>query len=271
MKEKLKRIVEEFKKYNSGDPAKRVFGLDADESYEALVIAPTIMPHRFLLDENEGWRVTVLRESMYMTGYLIEKDGAKIAWIKIGPSAGNTIDRLAICAELKIKRLIFIGAVGALKPGFELGDLAVPSYSISASLADAFLTENSIHSFTPFQRVDADERAANEVIALAEDLGYSIKRASVFCTPSIALEYYHLNEIHAMGTDLIEMETASFYLMAELMELPAVALLVVSDNSATGAPLIGRTDEQQERFERGVRRALRDTMLAYALGKAAVE
>lgn len=50
-------------------------------------------------------------------------------------------------------------------------------------------------------------------------------------------------------TDLIEMETATFYALAEIMGIPAVALLVVSDNSATGAPLVGRSEELQQRYE----------------------
>ena len=45
--------------------------------------------------------------------------------------------------------------------------------------------------------------------------------------------------------DLIEMETASLYLMADLLEIPTVALLVVSDNSATGAALVGRTEAEE--------------------------
>lgn len=37
-------------------------------------------------------------------------------------------------------------------------------------------------------------------------------------------------------------------LMADLMEKPAVALLAVSDNSATGDPLLARTDEQKRLY-----------------------
>lgn len=65
------------------------------------------------------------------------------------------------------------------------------------------------------------------------------------CTPSIATEYYHLDEIKEFDTDLIEMETASLYLMADLLEIPTVALLVVSGNSATGAALVGRTEAEE--------------------------
>ena len=58
-------------------------------------------------------------------------------------------------------------------------------------------------------------------------------------------------EIREFGTDLIEMETASFYLMADLMEIPGVALLVVSDNSASGVALVGHTEEEQLQYEHG--------------------
>lgn len=45
------------------------------------------------------------------------------------------------------------------------------------------------------------------------------------------------------------METSSFYLMADLLEKPAIALLAVSDNSATGDPLVGRTEEQKRLYD----------------------
>ena len=77
--------------------------------------------------------------------------------------------------------------------------------------------------------------------------------AKVFCTDSISLEYSHLDEIRATGAELIEMETGMFYTLAKLFEVPSVALLAVSDNSATGVPLLGRGEElaQKYRYTRG--------------------
>ena len=69
------------------------------------------------------------------------------------------------------------------------------------------------------------------------------------------MEYTHLEEIRAFGTDLIEMETATFYEIGRLMEVPSIALLVVSDNSAIGVPLDGR-DEQTERVYQHARSVL---------------
>ena len=157
---------------------------------------------------------------------------------------------MAVCAELTFDKMIFIGAVGALKPEFELGDLCTPSFSIAGGFAHTYL-KDSIKDFVPFERVEPDMEFINNVVGIAEESGYELKKASVFCTPSIAAEYYHLQEIKEFDTDLIEMETASLYLMADLLEIPTVALLVVSDNSATGAALVGRTDEEQSRYDYG--------------------
>ena len=75
-----------------------------------------------------------------------------------------------------------------------------------------------------FTKVVPDMKNVDKVIEIGEKKGYHLRKASVFCTPSIALEYLHLDEIKAFDTDLIEMETSSFYLMTDLFELPGIAL-----------------------------------------------
>lgn len=207
--------------------------------------------------------MTTLREGAYIAGYLVEKDDLKIAWVKIGSSAGNLIDHVAICGKLKFKTMIFIGAVGALKKEFGLGDICTPSFSISGGYTNTYLKE-SIRDFVPFEKVEPEMSFIDEVIDIGKKKGYDIKKSSVFCTDSIALEYYHLDEIRDFDTDLIEMETASFYLMADLLEVPSVALLVVSDNSATGTALVGRREEEEERYNRGRSVVLPDMILMLA-------
>ena len=214
MKKKLKQIVDAFHKYNSENMAFQAFGLSEDITYDALVIAPSFSPYKLKMER--FCTVTTLKEGAYIAGYLVEKDNKKIAWIKIGSSAGNLIDHLALCAELTFKRMIFIGAVGALKEHFELGDVCTPSYSLSGSYADSYLKKDSIRETMLFSKTEPDMKYVDEVIDIGKDKGYNIKKASVFCTPSIAMEYVHLDEIKAINTDLIEMETSSFYLMTEL-------------------------------------------------------
>ena len=115
-----------------------------------------------------------------------------------------------------------------------------------------------------FTKVVPDAQYVEHVIQVGKNKGYNIRKASVFCTPSIALEYTHLDEIKAFDTDLIEMETSSFYLMTDLFELPGIALLVVSDISASGAALVGRTPKQQEEYDYGRNVVLPDMILALA-------
>ena len=262
MKEALKKIVDAFHRYNSEHMAAQAFGLSEDVTYDALVVAPSFTPYKLHMEER--CRVTTLREGAYIAGYLVEMDGLKIAWIKIGSSAGNLIDHLALCAELSFKRMIFVGAAGGLKDSFRLGDVCTPEWSLSGSYADAYLMKESIREQMLFQKVVPDPGYVDHVIRLGREKGYAIRKASVFCTPSVALEYAHLEEIRAFGTDLIEMETSSFCLMTELFELPGIALLVVSDNSASGAALLGRTEEQQKQYDYGRNVVLPDMILALA-------
>lgn len=261
MKEKMIRIMEKLHYYNSENMACQAFGLAKDVVYDALVVAPSFSPYKLKLDTY--CKVTTLKEGAYIAGYLVEKDDLKIAWVKIGSSDANVIDHIAICAELTFQKMIFIGAVGALKESFELGDICTPSYSIASGYANTYL-KDSIKDFVPFEKVIPDMSFIDRVIRLGKEKGYEIKKSSVFCTASIALEYLHLEEIKAFGTDLIEMETSSFYLMADLLEVPSVALLVVSDNSATGAALVGRTEEQQKKYDNGRNVILADMILSVA-------
>lgn len=262
MKEKMKQIMDNFHKYNSEHMAAQTFGFRDDIEYDALVIAPSFSPYKLHMEDD--YKVTTLREGAYIAGYLVETDTAKIAWVKIGSSAGNLIDHLAVCAELSFKKVIFIGAVGALKAGFELGDICTPSYSISGSCADTYLMKDSIRGDMRFEKVYPDTDFIDEMIELGKSLGHEIKKGSVFCTPSIALEYSHLDEIRSFDADLIEMETSSFYLMTDLLEVPGIALLVVSDNSATGAALVGRSDEEQAKYDKGRNEDLPQLVMAVA-------
>jgi purine-nucleoside phosphorylase len=246
MKERLTKIMDAMHKYNSSDLAYQVFGFNKDITYDALVVAPSFDPLKLKVDEYAEVIITAQRQ--YISGAIVKYKGLNIAWIKVSSSASNTIDHLLICSELKFKKLIFVGAVGALKKEFELGDLCTPSYSIAGDNAHTYLKE-SIKDYVPFEKiVPPNQDFIDKVITNANKKNINLKKASVFCTPSISCEYIHLDEIKEFNTDLIEMETASFYLVGELLEIPCIALLIVSDNSASNVSLIGRTKEQQDHY-----------------------
>ena len=252
MTDRMKEILENVHRFHVDNLAYVNFGLEQETVYDALVVAPSYSPDKILKDAR--FQVTELGSRSYCTGFLVEKDGLKIAWIKTAAGGCNMLDYLLICGELHFQKLIFIGAVGALKPEFQIGEICTPSCSIAGTLANTYL-KKSLRDYVPFEKVYPAPDFVRQVLELAEDKGIPVRQASVFCTDSIVMEYTHLEEIRAFGTDLIEMETATFYEIGRLMEVPSIALLVVSDNSATGVPLVGR-DEQTERVYQHARSVL---------------
>ena len=246
MTAKMKQILDNMHKHNMEHLAQVNFGLSEETVYDALVVAPSYSPNKIITDSN--FKITETGGQSYCTGYEVENGQIKIAWIKTAAGGCNMLDYLLICGELKFKKLIFIGAVGALKEEFQIGTICTPSYAIAGTLANTYL-KDSIKEYVPFEKIYPEDEYVNRVIRMAAEHGHTIQKASVFCTDSIAMEYTHLEEIKSFGTDLIEMETSTFYAIAKLMEVPAIALLVVSDNSASGVPLVGRSEEVQKVYD----------------------
>ena len=251
MKQKLLQALENMKKYNTGIMFQECFGFEPEEEYDALVIAPGWKPARIIQDP--AYQVTELSQHAYFSGSLVEKDGRKIAWAQTASGACNVLDHALICADMKFKKCIFVGAVGGLTEAFEIGDLCTPEVCISGVYTNHYL-DDSLSEFHPFEKIYPNKNYIKEIVGLAERSGYVLKTAKIFCTDSISMEYSHLDEIKATGAELIEMETGTFYTLAELFDVPSIALLAVSDNSATGIPLLGRGEglAQKYRHTRGV-------------------
>lgn len=245
MKPELERMLANMKQYNFGDMIYETFGFDRETVYDALVIAPGWKPTKIIRDA--AYQVTQLTQHSYFSGYLVEKDGLKVAWAQVASGACNVLDHSIILAELQFRHLLFAGAVGSLVPEFEVGDFCTPSECIAGVYAHHYL-RHSLQNYVPFETVLPETEYVDSILSLADENGYELRKAKVFCTDSIALEYSHLDEIKATGAQLIEMETSTFYLLAQLMEKNAVALLVVSDNSATGKPLLGRGEELDRKY-----------------------
>ena len=245
MKQRLQRALDCMKRYNTGIMYRECFGFEPDTEYDMLVIAPGWKPTKIIRDP--AYKVTELSQHSYFSGYLVEKDGMKAAWTQTASGACNVLDHAIICADMKFRRCVFAGAVGGLTDSFEIGDLCTPEVCISAVYANHYL-DDTLTDMHLFEKIYPHTEYTGKVAKIAENAGYALKTAKVFCTDSISLEYSHLDEIKATGAELIEMETGTFYTLADLFDVPSVALLAVSDNSATGVPLLGRGDELAQRY-----------------------
>ncbi len=243
MKERLKQMLSADNSFSENrDIAMYEFGLSRDKHYDVLVVAPGWKPTKIMVDYDV--EITCTGEHSYISGYEVKGEDFLIGWIQCPTGASSLIDELSTCAYLNFDKMVFVGAVGSLVPEIGLGTLCTPEWSISGNLANGYLLED-IRQYTPFEKVYPNDPAfVQQVVEQYPDM----IQAPVYCTDSIFCEYSHLDFIKSFGAKLIEMETSSFYLMADLMEKPAIALMAVSDNSANGDPLVGRTEEQKRLY-----------------------
>ncbi|MBR6377852.1 MAG: hypothetical protein IKS05_08840 [Oscillospiraceae bacterium] len=222
------------------------FGLSVDKHYDLLVVAPAWKPTRIM--ESYDVEISCTAEHAYLSGYEVKYADRLIAWIQCSPGASSLIDELSLCAVLDFDKLVFVGAVGALVPDISLGELCTPSWCVEGNLANGYLEED-ILSYKPFGKVFPNDPAfVARVAELVREMGFAMRQEPVFCTDSIYCEYAHMDFILRFGARLIEMETSSFYRLADLMEKPAIALMAVSDNTSTGNSLLVRSEAQRDAY-----------------------
>lgn len=246
MDERLKTMLEACRRHNPNFGPESDFGLSREKHYDVLVVAPGWKPVKIIKDASFTVRTTAVHS--YISGYEVEKDGFSAAWIQTASGGGNILDRMSVCLEMNVDKLVFIGAVGGLVDDAQIGELCTPACSIDGTMASGYLQEK-VENYRPFETVLPPDMAfVDRVIALTEKEGMEIKKRRIFCTDSIFAEYAHLPFIRSTEAECIEMETAAFYRLAALWGKPAMALHVVSDNSAAGHPLIGMPKEQRARY-----------------------
>ena len=157
MKLELAKILANMKQYNSGDMIHETFGFDRKTLYDALVIAPGWKPTKIIKDA--AYQVTQLTQHSYFSGYLVEKDGLKVAWAQVASGACNVLDHSIILAELQFRHLIFVGAVGSLVPEFEVGAFCTPSETQHSMASAAFLAASEKASASALRMTPSTQSA----------------------------------------------------------------------------------------------------------------
>lgn len=242
---KLKFNMERFS--GCTDFLYNIYGLDSNEEYESIILAPSWKPERIF--KNFNAKIELNKTGPYFNGYTMHIGNKKYGYIQTGAGASNIVDCCLTLGNTKCNKIIFLGAVGALKEDIKLGDIITPSRSIAGDGASLYLHESiSAERFqaSVYPREDIKEKA----MSVAKKIGIELKEKVVYCTDSIFCEYLHLNEILQLGSEAIEMETAAFYRCMEIMNKEGIAILCVSDNSATQNALIGRSEEDTEKYHK---------------------
>lgn len=224
-----------------------IYALDENEEYEAIILAPSWKPEKIF--KNFNAKIELVKAGPYYNGYVMEINNKKYGYIQTGAGASNMVDCCLTLGYSKCNKIIFIGAVGALKEDMPLGDIITPSKSIAGDGASLYL-HPKISSSNFQASVYPKEIVKENAVIAAKKLGIELKEKVVYCTDSIFCEYFHLDDILQLGSEAIEMETAVFYRCMEIMNKDGIAILCVSDNSATNNALVGRSEEDTKKFHR---------------------
>lgn len=254
MKERLIDIL----KQNYGEnyfELRTVFGLPVSIHYNALIVSPVWNPADVF--SNESYKIQEVSQHKMISSYIVEYLGKKVAWIKCVPGSCNLIDVLGMSASLVFDKMIFVGAVGSLSRNTPIGEICTPEVCVSGCMSEAYLLEDPL-LWKPFQIVMPNDKAFVDRVCCIR--GGFIKKSKVFCTDSIFCERSHLGFFARYKAEYVEMETSTFYRIAELFEIPSVALLIVSDNLMTGNPLVGTNSIQEIEYKKSYQVLLPDLL-----------
>jgi len=158
-----------------------------------------------------------------------------------GPSAAIVIYELI---ELGARRLLRVGTCGALAPGLGLGDLVSATEAIAA---------------------DGTSRAlgAGERIPASSDLLAALSAAAQHAGPVVSTDVFYDGRGFEVGWReagalAVEMETATLFALAAARDVPAAALLVVTDLVLPERTRIDQEDLRvaEQRMGRAALRAL---------------
>jgi DeoD family purine-nucleoside phosphorylase len=137
-----------------------------------------------------------------------------------GPSAAIVIHELI---ELGARRLLRIGTCGALQDGLRLGDLVIATESIAA--------DGTSRALGAHERVPATHAL---LAAVTDAAGAGADGHAVHTGPVVTTDVFYDDrglelDWRADGALAVEMETATLFALAELHDVEAAALFVVSD------------------------------------------
>lgn len=187
--------------------------------------------------------------------YEIEMRGRIITLIRSGIGAPLTGDAVLVLGTTACKRLIFIGSAGGLAPEVNIGDLLVPSVSLSGDGFSRYLQASLSPTDTFLQPAASNPGLTAALLGYAEEnsrsAGIAVHKGRVFSTDSIVAQFPLLDALASQHACLaVEMETAAVFAAAQHVGIQAAALLAISDSPLKDKSLFsGRTAEDSAHYQ----------------------
>ena len=241
-------LLDSYKKYGITEEnvCKSRIGIFGNDVDEIAVIAPLHRPEAYI---ELGCEVTQLSFGYY-PAYRIKKDDFQFTFICTQIGACNVGEIVVALAFSNCKKVIFTGSCGALKPNIEIGDIFLPEFSMCGDGAVKYFTKgNVLDNYCFGKKFYPTKDLQNCLINYMDKQTLTpYKFIKNFSIDTIVAQFLHIDEIVSMGADVVEMETALVFCVAQITNLEAVAILNVSDSTCAKKSLLGgRTKEELDR------------------------
>lgn len=239
------------------DMLQQLYGISSAEHFDCVFIAPS-WPIDKVFDSTTTY-ITEIYSDRFSKSHRIKHNGKTYLYIQLQVGAPNIVDFCLSCHSANCSNFVFVGSVGALVPKLEIGDVIIPTCSISGNGATLYL-DDKLNPGKMFERTYSSPELNSYLTRVCTSVGLTAKDAMPISVDSVACEYAHLDEFRQMGATLIEMETATFFKAMTIIGKSASALLIVSDNSAIGQHLVGQGADLRAKYH-AARSQIKDVLL----------
>lgn len=241
-KEQLKQSIDKY-----GDSSKLVdrLGITEEEITELVVLAPWWHPNK--LYNNYDCKIELLSDE-FPDVHRITYNNKSFLHIRSYVGATNVGETTLLLSFTKCKRIIFVGSVGSISNDVNIGDLIIPSTSVSGEAFSSYMYE-TINKESLHKEYHPTRELYETTTNYLNDENIDYKDIKVYSVDTIAGQFAHIDEILGLGCKAIEMETSALFSACLVAEKECVALLAVSDNTVQKKSLIsGRTDEDMRKY-----------------------
>ena len=241
-KEQLKHSIDKY-----GDSSKLVnrLGITEEEITEVVVLAPWWHPNK--LYNNYDCKIELLSDE-FPDVHRITYNNKSFLHIRSYVGATNVGETVLLLSFTKCKRIIFVGSVGSISNDVNIGDLVIPSTSVSGEAFSSYMYE-TINKKSLHKEYHPTKKFYDTTTNYLNNENIEFKDIKVYSVDTIAGQFSHIDEILNLGCKAIEMETSALFSACQVAEKECVALLAVSDNTILNKSLIsGRTNEDMDKY-----------------------
>ncbi len=191
--------------------------------------------------------------------YELTYQDQRFSLVRSGIGAPQTGDVLLALGCTPCQTVVFIGSVGGLKSGVQIGDLVLADQAIAGDGFSRYLDAQAVPADCFLQTVTPDQAVTDalgrNMRAACHDKSTPVHHGVIFSTDSILAQFarlpYITDELHCLG---IEMETAAVFRAAQLVGIRAGALLQVSDLPLANKSIYAGRTEAELKTRRTIRR-----------------